>query len=110
MDEHIRQELSNIHSDVRELQGKGYRALLEARNGPVDWAYEIWDDIVKTLTDGDNRQRSIAAQILCNLAQSDPKNRMLEDFDKLLAVTKDERFVTARHCMLAIWKVGVVGK
>ena len=35
---------------------------------------------------------------------------MLKDFDALLAVTKDERFVTARHCMQALWKVGVAGK
>ena len=28
----------------------------------------------------------------------------------LLAVTKDERFVTARHCLQAIWKVGTAGK
>lgn len=34
---------------------------------------------------------------------------MLTDFDKLLAVTEDERFVTARHCLQAIWKVGLVG-
>jgi hypothetical protein len=25
-------------------------------------------------------------------------------------VTRDERFVTARHCMQALWKVGVAGK
>jgi hypothetical protein len=35
---------------------------------------------------------------------------MLEDFEALLAVTKDERFVTARHCMQSIWKVGLAGK
>ena len=35
---------------------------------------------------------------------------MLKDFDLLLAVTRDERFVTARHCMQALWKVGAVGK
>jgi hypothetical protein len=35
---------------------------------------------------------------------------MLKDFDALLAVTKDERFVTARHCMQSLWKVGVAGK
>jgi hypothetical protein len=35
---------------------------------------------------------------------------MLRDFPALLAVTKDERFVTARHCMQALWKVGVAGK
>jgi hypothetical protein len=35
---------------------------------------------------------------------------MLKDFNALLAVTKDERFVTARHCMQALWKVGKVGE
>jgi len=25
-------------------------------------------------------------------------------------VTKDERFVTARHCLQALWKVGAAGK
>jgi hypothetical protein len=35
---------------------------------------------------------------------------MFKDFDKLLAVTKDERFVTARHCLQSIWKVGLAGK
>ncbi len=26
-----------------------------------------------------------------------------------LAVTRDERFVTARHCLLSLWKVGAAG-
>ena len=25
-------------------------------------------------------------------------------------MTKDERFVTARHCMQSLWKVGVIGR
>jgi hypothetical protein len=66
--------------------------------------------MVETLRHKDNRRRAIAAQILCNLAKSDPKQRMLKDFDALLTVTKDERFVTARHCMQSLWKVGVAGK
>ena len=35
---------------------------------------------------------------------------MLKDFYALLAVTRDERFVTARHCMQSLWKVGVAGE
>jgi hypothetical protein len=70
----------------------------------------VWDELVETLRHEDNHQRAIAAQVLCNLAKSDPENRMLKDFDALLAVTKDERFVTARHCMQSIWKVGAAGK
>jgi hypothetical protein len=62
------------------------------------------------LTHKDNHVRAIAAQILCNLAKSDPKERILKDFPALLEVTRDDRFVTARHCMQALWKVGVAGK
>jgi hypothetical protein len=35
---------------------------------------------------------------------------MLKDFDKLMAVTKDERFVTARHSLQSLWKVGAAGE
>lgn len=42
------------------------------------------------------------------MAKSDPENRMLNDFFNLVAVTKDNRFVTARHTLQALWKVGIV--
>ena len=32
------------------------------------------------------------------------------DVPALLAVTKDEKFVTARHCMQSLWKVGAAGE
>ena len=70
----------------------------------------MWAEIVENLSHKDNHNRAIAAQVLCNLAKSDPKNRIQKDFDALLAVTKDERFVTARHCLQALWKVGAAGK
>ena len=35
---------------------------------------------------------------------------MLRDFLGLLALTHDERYVTARHCMQALWKIGVAGE
>jgi hypothetical protein len=76
----------------------------------VDLAYEVWDDLLRTLVDGDNRQRSIAAQVLSNLAKSDSQQRMLKDLPALLKVTKDERFVTARHCLQSMWKIGVAGE
>src|SRR5262249_41746947 len=79
-------------------------------DNPVNWAYQIWDEVLTNLTHKDNHNRAIAAQVLCNLAKSDPEKRILRDFDALLNVTRDERFVTARHCMQALWKVGVSGK
>jgi len=110
MDEITRTNLDNLRSDDRELQNKAFFYVLEATDKPVDWAYDVWDEMVATLSHKDNHRRAIAAQVLCNLARSDPENRMLKDFDTLLAVTRDKRFVTARHCLQAIWKVGAAGK
>jgi hypothetical protein len=109
MDDSIRTALANIRSADRTVQGKAFSSLMEATERPVDWAYEVWDDLLAALTHKDNHVRAIAAQILCNLARSDPKRRMLKDFAALLAVTRDERFVTARHCLLSLWKVGAAG-
>jgi len=102
--------LDDLRSNDPDRQNSAFQSLLKATGNPVDWAYEVWDDLLRTLVDGDNRQRSIAAQVLSNLAKSDPKERMLKDLAALLKVTKDERFVTARHCLQSLWKVGVAGE
>lgn len=109
MDETTRTHLENVRSKDKDLQNAAFDYLMAATAVSVDWAYEAWDDVVAGLSDKDNRVRAISAQVFCNLAQSDPKKRMLTDFDKLLLVTKDDRFVTARHCLQAIWKVGLAG-
>ena len=110
MDNTTRSNLDHIRSEDRGLQNKAYSDLLKATEQPVDWAYEAWGELVESLAHKDNHVRAIAAQLLANLAKSDPKKRLLKDFDALLAVTRDERFVTARHCMQSIWKVGAAGK
>ena len=109
MDATTRDNLTALRSEDRELQNRAFQSVLEATEKPVDWAYEAWDGLVADLRHKDNHVRAIAAQVLCNLAKSDPANRMQKDFPALLAVTKDERFVTARHCMQALWKVGAAG-
>jgi len=110
MDKTIRTQLDNIRSDDGQTQFKAYDYLMKTTEKPVDWAYEAWDELVEGLTHKDNHVRAIASQLLTHLAKSDPKGRIFRDFDSLLKVTKDERFVTARHCMQNIWKVGVLGK
>ncbi len=109
MDEITRTHLHNLLSDDRDLQNDAYFYVMEATNAPVEWAYDVWDTLLTMLTDKDNHQRAIGAQVLCNLAKSDPDYRMAKDFDAILNVTKDERFVTARHALQSLWKVGVVG-
>jgi hypothetical protein len=106
MDSKTRKHLDNLRSEERELQNQAFFYILEATEKPVDWAYEVWDELVEGLNHKDNHVRAISAQILCNLAKSDPQNRMEKDFPALMAVTRDERFVTARHCLQSIWRVG----
>jgi hypothetical protein len=110
MDNEVRKHLNNLRSEERELQNQAFFYLLEATEKPVDWAYEVWDDLVQDLRHKDNHRRAIAAQILCRLSKSDPENRMQRDFSALMAVTKDDRFVTARHCLQSIWRVGAASK
>lgn len=114
MEMHVNQlvetSLDDLRSDDKESHNRAFQQLLKATDDPVDWAYEIWDELVRNLSDKDNRRRSISSQILCNLAKSDPEKRMLHDLPTLIAVTKDERFVTARHCLQSLWKVGITGE
>jgi HEAT repeat protein len=105
-----RSHFAKIRSADRHEQGAAYSYLIEATRKPVDWAYEVWDELLEALSHKDNRVRSIAAQLLCNLAKSDPRARILKDFGKLLVATKDPQFVTARHTLQALWHIGVVGK
>jgi len=102
--------LDDLRSPDPDRQNYAFQTLLKATDSPVDWAYEVWNDLLRTLADGDNRQRSIAAQVLSNLTKSDSQQRMLKDLAALLKVTKDERFVTARHCLQSLWKVGLAGE
>jgi hypothetical protein len=110
MDVLTRQHWQNVLSSDRQAQGAAYAYLLEATSEPVSWAYDVWDAVVEALRHDEGRTRSIAAQLLCNLAKSDPDGRILRDFDRLFAVTRDPKFVTARHALQATWRVGILGK
>lgn len=109
MDEATRTHLQELHSADRVVQNVAYFSLMETTESPVGWAYDVWDALVADLRHHDNHVRAIAAQLLCNLAKSDPEKRILRDFPALLHVTRDERFVTARHCIQSLWKVGAAG-
>jgi len=110
MDKTIRAKMDDIFTGDGETQFKAYDYLMKESEKPVSWAYDIWDEVVAGLTHKSNHVRAICGQLLGNLGKSDPKGRMFKDFDKLLNVTRDEKFVTARHTMQNIWKVGLGGK
>jgi len=91
LDKKTRSSLNLLWSEDRQAQNKAFLRILKVTDKPVTWAYAAWDELLANLTHKDNHNRAIAAQVLCNLAKSDPENRILKDFDALLAVTKDER-------------------
>jgi hypothetical protein len=110
MDETTRTHLAALSTGDKHTQDAAYTFLMAATEQPVDWAYEAWDEVVLALGSPDNRVRAIASQLLCQLAaHSDPDGRILTDFPALLNVTRDDRFVTARHCLQSLWKVGTAG-
>jgi hypothetical protein len=111
MNKATRTKFDNLHSEDGDLRYTAYMDLMQATEQPVDWAYEVWDELLEMLRDPNNHRRAIASQLLSNLAsKSDPQCRMLKDFDKVLAVTHDKMFVTARHTLQSLWKVGAAGK
>jgi hypothetical protein len=109
MDKKTRIMLDNLHSADGAVRSKAYEDAMKATEKPVDWAYEAWEEVRADLTHKEGHNRAIAGQLFSHLAKSDPDNRMLKDFKALLNVTRDEKFVTARHTMQNIWKVGLVG-
>ncbi|OZU87314.1 hypothetical protein CIL03_17100 [Virgibacillus indicus] len=109
MDSTIQTDFNNLESQVKNVQYEAFQRILAATEEEVDWAYEVWDTLVAGLTDSNNHTRSRYAQFLAGLAKSDPEKRILTDFPALWEVTKDEKFVTARHSLQAIWRVGLAG-
>ncbi|MCG2615781.1 hypothetical protein LZZ85_15885 [Terrimonas sp. NA20] len=108
MDALTKKHLENLHNTDANSRYESFQYLIKETQQPVDWAYDVWNDLLKMLKEGDNHQRSIAAQLLSNLAKSDPEERMKTDLDKLMEGTKDEKFVTARHTLQSLWKPALV--
>jgi hypothetical protein len=105
----VAESMNDLKSSDKDRQNQAFQALLEMTDERVDWTYEVWDDLLRLTAKGDNLQRSIAGQSLSNLAKSDPEARIVRDAERLNAVTRGERFVTARHVLLSLGKIAIVG-
>ena len=97
--------ITDISSKEKNKQNYAYIELLAQCGNKVDWAQMYWGTLVEYLESNDNRLRSIACQLLCNLSQSVNGETIVRDFDKITALTYDERFVTLRHSLLSIYKI-----
>ncbi|RKH63258.1 hypothetical protein [Corallococcus llansteffanensis] len=110
MDPNTSRHFANLRGQDADVRYASFRHVMEVTQQPVEWAAEVWEDLLALLREGDNHQRAIAAQVLSNLARSDTQGRMLKDLDRLMAVTKDEKFVTARHSLQTLWRVATASK
>jgi len=109
MKHEIQAYFENLESADKNLQYEAFNYIISVTKEEVDWAYEVWDQLKADLAHKGNHQRSRAAQFLSNLALSDPEKRMLDDFSEIWKVTYDPKFVTARHTLQNIWRVGLAG-
>jgi hypothetical protein len=72
----LRQPIRYLQGDDRNRQGAAFQELMKLTDAPADWAYEIWDDLIDLLKNGNDRARSLAARVLCSLAKSDSDGRI----------------------------------
>jgi hypothetical protein len=99
--------VSGAHDVLRNAVLGGPGCLRTDMPQQVDWADAVWDDFVTLLAHDDNHVRSIAGQMLSNLARSAPSESALRDLSKVSAATRDKMFVTARHILQSLWKFGL---
>jgi len=76
MDKNTRTNLDDLHSEDGDTRFRAMNAILKMTEERVDWAHEVWDEMLARLRHENNHQRAIAAQVLCHLAKSDTENRM----------------------------------
>ncbi|WP_307478297.1 hypothetical protein [Cytobacillus purgationiresistens] len=110
MDRSIKTLFNNLEAKDKDVQYEAFNQMIAETEKEVDWAYEVWDQLKEWLIDKDNHRRSRGAQFLARLAISDPEKRIFNDFPALWGVTKDPKFVTARHSLQAIWRVALAGE
>src|SRR5690349_10439490 len=110
MDQITRKSLKDIYSEDADTRHKAFQHIVEVTKEPVDWCYEVWDDLLQQLRYKNNHQRAIAVQVLSSLAESDYQKRMINDIVRLLEVTRDENLITASPSLQPLWKIAVVNK
>lgn len=110
MNKIIKKHVEELGSTDDKIRLNALQALLKETETKVDWVYEVWDQMLEKLEDGNSYQRSIGVMMLCNLAKSDTEDRLGSVLDRLLIHTRDEKFITSRQCIQNIWKVATTNR
>jgi hypothetical protein len=104
MNKDVKETFSHLGSTDDKIRMQALQTILALTEVKVDWACEVWEDLLARLNHENSYQRSIAIMLLCNLAKSDRENRLGGSLNQLLAHTKDEKFITSRQCIQNLWK------
>ena len=111
MEIEISKLLDNLTFHERDVQFNSIEELIKHVKEPVDWTYSVWEQLIKALTYKNALVRAQAVQILCALAAtSDPEERVLEDFQKIWAITYDEEMIVSLQSLQSIWQIGLAGQ
>ena len=49
----VRASMEDLGSPESSRQNRAFQVLLKATDHPVPWVYDVWDDLLRTLKDGD---------------------------------------------------------
>jgi len=50
---HVAESINDLKSTDRDRQNYAYQALLDMTAERVDWAYEVWDDLLRLTAKGE---------------------------------------------------------
>ena len=104
-------EIDNLFNAVGSKDDKArfaaFQKLLVITEQPVSWIYDKWFLLTEKLESKNSYQRTIGFMLIANLCKSDTQNRLSQIIDKLLDVTNDEKFITARQAFQNVWKIAL---
>jgi hypothetical protein len=110
MNKNLAKHIEDLGSTDDKVRLAALQAMLQMTEAKVGWIYEVWDHLLEKLDHENSYQRSIGILLLCNLAKSDTEDCLRSALDRLLAHTRDEKFITSRQCIQNIWKVGATNR
>lgn len=102
----IRALLDAIVDADREAQGAAFMRLCVLTEVPPGWAPAVWGEMLALLDHRNNRTRAIAGQMLARIAPAMPVEAVLAALPRLVAATRDPQFVTGRHILQALARLG----
>ncbi|WP_025295010.1 hypothetical protein [Sphingomonas sanxanigenens] len=102
----IRALIDAIADAGRDVQGAAFMRLCALTEVPPAWAPGVWSELLALLDHRNHRTRAIAGQLLARIAPATAVATVVADLPRLIAATRDPQFVTGRHILQALARLG----